>query len=292
MSGGRIFVRLIGGLGNQLFQYAAARAAALRNGSDLILDARAFDSNGPAAYALHHFGIHARIGSAAELPPDRDTPIRYAVWRTFGRSPRFLREHGLGFNSDILDPGRDSYLHGYFQSERYFADFSGQIRQDLEFAEEPDAQNAEWLDAIRAEKHAVSLHVRRGDYVSDKKSHGAHGTPGAAYYARAFDEIRERIGGRPALFVFSDDPDWAAANLTFDAPMRVARHNGRAGAHEDLRLMAACRHHIIANSTFSWWGAWLDPSPDKIVAAPEQWFADPKLFNPDIVPREWLKLEE
>lgn len=290
MSDGRIVVRLIGGLGNQMFQYAAARAAALRTGSDLVLDTRAYDRGGPTAYALHRFRIDAHIGSAAELPPGRDRPLRYAAWRQFGRSPRFVRERGLGFNPNILNPGDDVYLHGYFQSERYFADFANRIRQDLEFVAPPNGENTRWLDAIRAEEHAVSLHVRRGDYVSDTKSQGAHGTCSAGYYASAFAHLRAAVGGRLALFVFSDDPDWAEANLSFNAPMHVARHNGRSTAHEDLRLMAACRHHIIANSTLSWWGAWLDALPDKIVVAPERWFADPELSNPDIVPPGWKQV--
>ena len=100
----------------------------------------------------------------------------------------------------------------------------------------------------------------------------------------------ERVGGDPTFFVFSDDPAWAAENLRLGFPMQVVAHNGRERATEDLRLMAACRHHILANSSFSWWGAWLNPSPDKIVVAPQPWFRDPAMDESTIVPERWLRL--
>ncbi len=286
-----IIARLAGGLGNQLFQYAAARAVALRNDTDLVLDARGFVPRKPFTYDLGHFAISGRVGGEDELPPGRNKPLRYGLWRAFGRSPRFVRENGLGFNPSIANLGPDVYLHGYFQSERYFADVTSTIRKELAIVTEPDAENQRWLEEIDGAGNAVSLHVRRGDYVASAGGQNVYGTCDAAYYARAFAHVRERTGGDATLFVFSDDPDWAEQNLAFDAPMRFARHNGRATAYEDLRLMAACRHHIIANSTFSWWGAWLDPSRDKVVAAPAHWFADSRLNNPDIYPDEWTRID-
>ena len=135
----------------------------------------------------------------------------------------------------------------------------------------------------------MSLHIRRGDYVSNAKIAGVHGTIALDYYARAAALIAERAGGDPVFFVFSDDPAWAAANLTLGWPTRIVDHNG-ARASEDLRLMAACRHHIIANSSFSWWGAWLSPAADKTVVAPQPWFRDPALDDSTIVPQGWIRL--
>ena len=285
-----IHLRLAGGLGNQLFQYAAGRALALRRGTGLVLDTRDLGRGGPAhsVYGLHHFAIDARIGSDADLPPHRTRLLAHALWRRLGRSPRFLREHGLGLNPAVLSAPDNTYLHGYFQSEAYFADAIPALRRDLTIITPPSPENADWLARIAADNASVSLHLRRGDYVSDSKGAATHGTCDAAHYRRAIAALTERTGTQPSLYIFSDDPDWARANLDLGLPMQVPGHNGPDVPHEDLRLMSACRHHIIANSTFSWWGAWLDPRPDAVTIAPRRWFADPALSNPDILPARWV----
>lgn len=287
-----IQVHLAGGLGNQLFQYAAGRALALRHDTDLLLDTRSLGRKGPAhsVFGLHHFAIKARIGTAAELPPDRSRRLAYSLWRGFGRAPQFLRERGLGLNRGVLTAPDGTYLHGYFQSESYFADATHRLRQDLAFADPPKGKNTDWLTRIAADETAVSLHVRRGDYVADAKSLRSQGICDAAYYRRAVAALTAQSGKRHVFHVFSDDPEWARANLKLGAEMIVLSHNGPDTPHEDLRLMAACHHHIIANSTFSWWGAWLDPRPDAITVAPAQWFANPTLSNPDILPARWLSV--
>lgn len=286
-----IYVRLVGGLGNQLFQYACARAVALRHGVEVVLDTRELARGAAhAVYGLDRFAISARIGTTGELPPARGQVIRYALWRAGGMRPRFLRERGLGVNPAVLAAADDSYLHGYFQSEGYFRDQAAVIRDDLSILAAPAGENARWLERIAAEPRAVSLHVRRGDYVGSSKGAAVHGTCDAAYYMRAVATIRERAGIEPLLFVFSDDPVWARENLRPGAEMVVLDHNTASAAVEDLRLMGACRHHIIANSSFSWWGAWRNPSPDKVVVAPMRWFADPGLNNPDICPAEWIRV--
>ncbi|MBU9698238.1 alpha-1,2-fucosyltransferase [Rhodobacteraceae bacterium HSP-20] len=285
-----IHVRLAGGLGNQLFQYAAGRALALRRGTGLLLDTRELGRGGPAhsVYGLHHFAIEARIARDADLPPDRSRPLAHLLWRRFGRNPRFLRERGLGLNSAVLDAPDGTYLHGYFQSEAYFSDALPALRHELSIVTAPSAENAGWLARIAADGDAVSLHMRRGDYVSDAKGATTHGTCDAAHYRRAIAALTERTGRTPSLYVFSDDPDWVRTNLDLGLPMHVPGHNGPDVPHEDLRLMSACRHHIIANSTFSWWAAWLDPRPDAITIAPRRWFANPSLSNPDILPARWI----
>jgi hypothetical protein len=286
-----IYVRLVGGLGNKLFQYACARALALRHGVEVVLDTRELARGAAhAVYGLDRFAISARIGAEGELPPARGQMIRYALWRAGGMRPRFLRERGLGVNPAVLEATDDSYLHGYFQSEGYFRDQEAVIRDDLRVLEAPEGENARWLERIAAEPRAVSLHVRRGDYVGSAKGAAVHGTCDAAYYARAVAAIREKAGIEPLLFVFSDDPVWARANLKPGAEMVVLDHNTASAAVEDLRLMGVCRHHIIANSSFSWWGAWRNPSPEKVVVAPLRWFADPGLDNPDICPTDWIRL--
>lgn len=286
-----IFVRLVGGLGNQLFQYACARALALRHGVEVVLDTRELARGAAhAVFGLDRFDISARIGEQGELPPARGRMIPYALWRAGLMRPRFVRERGLGLNPNVLAAADGCYLHGYFQSEGYFRDQAEVIRDDLRILAAPEGENARWLERIGAEPRAVSLHVRRGDYVGSAKGAAVHGTCDAAYYARAVAAIRERAQIDPLLFVFSDDPVWARDNLRPGAEMVVLDHNAASAAVEDLRLMGACRHHIIANSSFSWWGAWRNPSPDKVVVAPARWFADPRMDNPDICPPEWLRV--
>lgn len=285
-----IYARLFGGLGNQLFQYATARALSLRLGTSLGLDLRYLPPPPHhLSYALHHFAVQAQTEPPG-LPPHRTQTLRHLAWRAGLGSPRFLRERGLGVNAAVMQSGDGVYLHGYFQSEQYFADHLPRIRDELRITTPPDARNAEWLDRIRQDPRAVSVHLRRGDYVAVAKAGETHGTCDAAYYARAIAHLREATGSAPRAYVFSDDPDWVRANLQLDAEMEVVGHNGPTAHYEDLRLMSACRHHIIANSTFSWWGAWLDDRPGKTVIAPQRWFATDRLVNPDILPADWVRL--
>lgn len=283
-----IYARLAGGLGNQMFQYAAARALAMRVGTEVVLDLRDL-GKGPrhAVFGLDRFSIQARIGSEADLPPGRSTPLRNMLWRTFGTSPRFLRERGLAFNDAVLDAGDDVYLHGYWQSERYFADAADRLRHEFSIPSAPGVGTARMMDAILSADTSVSVHLRRGDYVSTPGGRASHGVCDHAYYARALERLRPEVGQALHAFVFSDDPVWARENLRLDCEMTLVDVNDALSAHDDLRLMASCRHHIIANSTFSWWGAWLDPRPDKVVVAPRQWFSDSRLQNPDILPTSW-----
>jgi hypothetical protein len=285
-----ITVRLLGGLGNQLFQYASGRAVALRHGTGLRIDRRAavrFPQSW-AQPALHHFAIKEVEGP---LPPDRDTPLRYALWRKFGRNPRFLRESGLGVNAAIMNAPDNTYIQGYLQSETYFTDAEAQIRQDLTIITPPSAQNAEWLERIAATPNSVAVHLRRGDYISSAKGAAAHGTCNAAYYDAALRALADRTGITPNVFVFSNDPAWCEAELALPFPKTVVGHNSADDHYEDMRLMAACRHHVIANSTFSWWGAWLGTNTDKEVMAPARWFGSPTMQNPDIIPARWHRID-
>lgn len=202
-----------------------------------------------------------------------------------------VRQQGNHFNPDIMTVGGNLWLHGYWQSERYFADFEEQIRCELSVRTQPSAKNEQLLAEI-AGLPAVSLHIRRGDYVNNPQANAAHGICTLEYYRSAALLISERMPEEPIFYVFSDEPEWAKTNLDLPFEIRVMDHNDGDHNYEDLRLMAACRHHVIANSTFSWWGAWLNPSLEKIVIAPKQWFADPSLKNPDILPPSWITLDK
>jgi hypothetical protein len=286
----KIIAQIYGGLGNQMFQYACGRALAIRSGGELMLDWRDFRSGPGQAPGLEHLSIVTRPAMPSELPPDKSRPIRHGLWRMLKRSPRFVRQRGLGFNPEVLTLSGRICLRGYWQSEHYFADAADQVRRELQVRTEPDGQNADLLREI-AERPAVSLHLRRGDYVSNPKTRAVHNVCTLDYYRRAADLMALHMREDPVFYVFSDEPGWARDNLQLPFEIRVVDHNDSRRSYEDLRLMAACIHHIIANSSFSWWGAWLNPSADKIVVAPSRWFADPGTCNPDILPADWIALE-
>jgi hypothetical protein len=279
-----ITARLHGRLGNQMFQYAAARALAERVGTGVALDSRTARARGE--------GVLTRVfdldlSEPDSLPPDRrSNPLAYGAWRILGRAPVLCRERGLGYNRAFEHWENGSYLHGYFQSERYFAPFADRIRADFGFPDFSTVENAEMADRI-GNALSVSLHVRRGDYLSL----AAHTLCDQAYYDAALAHVLKDLPGAPVVFVFSDDPDWARTNLSVPVEKVVIDFNGAERDFEDMRLMTLCQHNVIANSSFSWWAAWLNANPDKRVAAPKRWFGDPKLSNPDILPSSWTQID-
>jgi len=278
-----IYTRLHGRLGNQMFQYAAGRALATRLGVPLAIDSRGALRRGE--------GVLTRVfdlplAEPGALPPAKhDGFLAYALWRGFGRHPRFRRERGLGYNPAFAGWGDDTYLHGYWQSERYFAAIGDVIRRDFTFPAFSTPQNAEMAARI-AGTTAIALHVRRGDYLTL----GAHVLCDQAYYDAALARVLDGLKGTPTVFVFSDDPDWAKTNLPLPVEKVVVDFNGPETDFEDMRLMSLCRHNIIGNSSFSWWAAWLNAHDDKRVAGPVKWFGDPKLQNPDILPADWMRI--
>jgi len=287
-----IIVRIKGGLGNQMFQYAVGRSLSLKTGLPLVLDKRHYLREREHGYALNGFRLADTPMDASRLPPaPREQPLRHWIWRLMRRQPQLLREVGAAFDPAIVEVSGPAWIEGYFQSERYFADHAETIRAELAPRSPPDPENARWLAEIDAEPRAVSLHVRRGDYVRNAQFAATHGSCTPAYYARALDHVANRMGAAPVIYAFSDDPDWVRENLRLPAEIRLPDHNDATRNVEDLRLMSACRHHIVANSSFSWWGAWLNPRPDKIVAAPARWFADPAYLNPDIWAEGWARIE-
>lgn len=278
-----IVTRLHGGMGNQLFQYAAGRALALRLGTKVGLDARGLAAKGLRPCAPH---FNWQTVATPDLPPDRKTALlTHALWRACGRNPRFRRERGLGFNPGFETWGDGSYLHGYWQTERYFAAHATTLRDDLRIVTPPSPQNAEMAQRIAAGP-SVSVHLRRGDYLQS----GAYASCTGDYYRDALQRLTEVTGITPTAFVFSDDPGWARDNLDLPCAKVVVDFNGRDTDYEDLRLMSLCQHNILANSSFSWWGAWLNANPAKVVLGPARWFSNEHKQNPDILPPAWIRI--
>ena len=281
-----IITRLFGGAGNQLFQYATGRALADRLCVPLALDRRYVGDAMERGDCFEHFQ-NARFEEAPCLPPSKmDGAVRYGLWRLLGRSPSLHRERGLGFDPTFFDLPDDSYLHGYWQSEKYFGPDPARLRADLTMTTPLDVANAAVADRIGKTAMPVSVHVRRGDYMSS----GAYAACTADYYRIAVARLQGRSDTPLTAFVFSNDPAWAADNLDLGIERVVVDVNDEHAGHFDMHLMSLCTHHVIANSTFSWWGAWLNPDPDKTVIAPKNWFADPRLANPDLIPESWITL--
>lgn len=295
--GGLIIAHVIGGLGNQMFQFAAGRALALEHSRALCLDVSGFEG-----YGLHQgfelqrvFGCEAPLASPDEVRTvlgwRGEVAIRRIVSKplfSFMRGKSFVVEPHFHYWADIRTVPASVYLQGYWQSEKYFADATDMLRADFTFRQPVSKDNATWMDKI-ASCSAVSMHVRRGDYVSDARTYAAHGVCSLDYYRAAVSYVTERVE-KPEFFVFSDDISWARENLKIDYPCHYLDHNRGEESYNDMRLMSLCRHHIIANSSFSWWGAWLNPRADKIVVAPKRWFASGTRRLDDLFPEDWVTL--
>ena len=281
---------LVGGLGNQMFQYAVARTTALRLGASLKLDLRKLLAHNHRAYGLGDFALSEvdliREGTLAADPPRFIQQL--PRWLT---GSRFFCEKTFSYDARILSVRTPIELHGYFQSERYFAAQTAQLRADFKLKASLADEIDRLAKALIPAEPSVALHVRRGDYTTPVES-AFHGLLGQDYYERAMKIVRERCGVTPLVCVFTDDPAWVRGNLTLPANTQIISEHTQSPL-QDLILMSRCTHHIIANSSFSWWGAWLNPSPDKIVVMPKQWFS-PEIMRTfdvkDLRPAAWVEV--
>lgn len=289
-----IVVRLAGGLGNQMFQYAAGRALALRRGASLQLDTSSYERDALRHYELGSFDLAASIAPAETVARLASKKKGAAGWllSLAGSAPSntipVYREPHFEFDPAVRDLTAPHALTGYWQSERYFSDAARTIRHEFTATEPMEPENRVVAGDIEAVT-AVSLHVRRGDYVTSTSANAVHGTCSLDYYRMAIDHIKSRVA-TPHFFVFSDDPDWTRANLDCNAATTFVASNPATRGFRDMQLMSLCRHHIIANSSFSWWGAWLNPRPDKTVVAPARWFATSKNDTADLLPPSWIRV--
>lgn len=294
-----IITKLQGGLGNQMLQYAAGKRLAEHHGTILKVDTSLYTTDQigitPRHYELSCFKADVLFATDEEVrmfkkEKGRIGRIMERFARTLhipGRYP-LVRERHFHFDPEILAAPDNVYLEGYFVTERYFKDIEEDIRRDFCFKEPLRGENENIMKRIR-ETDSIAIHVRRGDYVYDKKTNDFHGVCGVPYYMGAIAFMSAKVRD-PHFFVFSDDIDWVKKNITIDLPMEYIDHNKGKDAYKDMQLMSLCKHDIIANSTFSWWGAWLDRYEKKIVVAPKHWFADPSIDTKDVIPETWIRL--
>jgi hypothetical protein len=290
-----IITNIVGGLGNQMFQYACGRALSLYTEQPLRIATDQFNG-----YELHNgfelqrvFNVDVIQASEIELKRLLGWQSSPMLRRILGRpimhwatSNCWAAEPYFHYWSGIKNVRMPAYLHGYWQSERYFSNAEECIRKDFEFRMPWDEDDLNLRERMHAQP-SVSIHVRRGDYATSSNKN-IYAQCGIDYYRNAIRLIQQKVPD-VKIFAFSDDPDWVEANLEreFDT-IETVRHNiGHRSAH-DMRLMSQADHHIIANSTFSWWAAWLNPSPDKIVVAPSRWFTN-GTDDRDLIPSSWIR---
>jgi hypothetical protein len=263
-----------------------------RLGAELLLDTRAFEhalALNPytrRAYALSPFNVRARLATATDLKSWPVWVVEIGMRLRLVR-PLFRRWHfesTINYDPNIRTLHEPVCLVGYWQSERYFIDSADGIRADFTLRQPLSDANAGLLKLARS-GDSVGLHVRRGDFVSLNDAAQVHGLCSVDYYRRAISLIRNRCP-ECRFLVFSDDPQWARAGLPLD-PSTIFVTGNAETPEQDLALMSACKHHIIANSSFSWWAGWLGDSPDQMVIAPAPWYASPKLDARDLAVSRW-----
>lgn len=289
-----VITRITSGLGNQLFQYALGRSLALRNNTSLYVDLsyykQVYQTDTPRTFKLHHFNTNYTVlDTSPYLYVSKSTKL--LPNRTFKPVFEFVREQHFHFDPAVLNAkAKFITLDGFWQSERYFGDSADVIRKELAFKRKTGPTFESFKQAIERAENPVSLHIRRGDYVSHPEFSKSFGFVGLDYYQTALKLLKDRFP-TITLFVFSDDPEWVKQNLVLDVPHTFVANSGSDADLDDLQLMSLCKHHVIANSSFSWWGAWLNAEVNKVVVAPKGWFKNKPDWNTcDLIPTTWLRL--
>lgn len=284
-----IITNLKGGLGNQMFQYALGRKLSLHNNDQIKLDISGYPRQNLRSYRLDAFNIVENIARAEEIKKFKyPYGILSMAWRRF--SFKILRRFHIGWEPRLLaklEKKQNVYLDGFWQSYRYLEDVVDVIKKDFTLKEPLEKVCPELIHQIEA-TNSISLHIRRGDYVADTKTQKHHGSCSLDYYRQAVDLVAKKVVN-PTFFIFSDGIDWVKNNLSISHPV-IYVSNPELQDYHELILMSLCHHNIIANSSFSWWGAWLNDHSDKIVISPSRWVNNNSVKIDDLIPPTWIKI--
>jgi hypothetical protein len=275
-----------------MFQYAIGRALSLKNNAEFKLDLYSFKEPPYWPYVINRFNIIINAANEKEIKRFKKYNWKrgkFWFWynRLIANRRKYADERQFHFEPWIMTLKDDVYLDGCWQTEKYFKEYEDIIRKDFTLRAPLTEQSKKFEEQIQ-QVEAVSLHVRRDEMVSNKRINDWHGVCSVEYYNQAIQEIAKRVKN-PHFFMFSDDPNWTKENIKPPFPSTYMPYNTD-HPEEDLILMSKCKHHIIANSTFSWWGAWLDTNKNKVVIAPKKWFNTPKMNTQDIIPDTWIKI--
>ncbi|MEK7180184.1 MAG: alpha-1,2-fucosyltransferase [Patescibacteria group bacterium] len=295
-----IIVKLNGGLGNQLFQYAFARGVSVSTKTNFRLDVTPFHTYYKSdSYELSKFNIQEHIAKETDMfgfvwLRKHNTFFNFIYHRLkFNKILRlwYYMEKTFMYDQNVFSRKGTTYFDGFWQTEKYFKNIEDDVRKEITLKAALSPQSQKIQEEIQ-KTQSVSIHVRRFDtrFDTESKHKPWHSLCSPEYYERAIEHIVKHVKS-PHFFIFSDNYEWAAETFkTLKYPFTLVG-NGKEKNHEDMILMSQCKNHIIANSSFSWWGAWLNPRKDKIVVAPQKWFEGaPKNDIRDLMPKEWIKL--
>jgi hypothetical protein len=294
-----IYIQLNGGLGNQMFQYAFARKLTIKYKTELFFDEKLLKNKNSRhtvrSFELNVFNIHKINYDISYFK--NFVFIFYRIINIlairFGlnslQTPRYFIERKFSYNKSVVKIKGDCFLSGYWQSPLYFQSIESVIRKDFKFPKLQHSNNIAFAEKIK-KTNSVAVHFRRGDFLNSR-DHGIHGTCSLKYYQSAISYVLNKIE-EPIFFIFSDDQKWVKENFNFVSNSYYISGNNGKSSYRDMQLMSECKHNIIANSSFSWWGAWLNSNPDKIVIAPKQWFSIDNLNKEtkDLIPETWIRL--
>ena len=285
----------MGGLGNQMFQYAAGRNLSVKLQNEFKIDHSFLETDAKGEYTKRHYELNvfnciqtksdnSELNTIKQLQKTEMLPKLYNKLFLNNTFTIFNEKNTL-YNSAIENLNGNIYLNGFWQSEKYFLSIHETLLKEFSL-KQTLSQEAEILkNKIISDQHSVSIHFRRGDYVHLASANTFHGTTELDYYHSAMDVIKAKITN-PSFYIFSDDMNWVKENFKIEKATYIEELK----SYEDLELMKTCEHNIIANSSFSWWGAWLNDNTEKTVIAPKQWFKDKTIDTSDLIPAAWLKI--
>ncbi len=298
-----ILSRLWGGLGNQMYQYALAKKLSIINGNlPIKFDLTYFD-NYYRPYELNKLNVKAELASKEDiflfdngtLDKKLGLLIEKIPWirvKDYIRKPfsYVYTEKNIRFDAEVLKLKGKVYLKGYWNSYKYFEGIRDTLLKDFSFKAEMNDANKSMVNEITSSEKSVSLHIRRGDYLTTNGAREYFRNPFKdGYYDRAISWIEKKLNN-PEFFIFSDEPDWVKENMKLNHKTTIVDINSGENSCWDLKLMSLCKHNIIANSTFSWWAAWLNQNQNKIVIAPKYWNNDKNFSIDDLIPTDWIIL--
>lgn len=292
-----ILIKLQGGLGNQMFQYAFANILAKKNKANVVIEDSIYNSvekkEGftPRSFELSIFNNQYAFAKETDILSFNNLSLRDRIKKKIKLNyPKKFNEEGFEYSQKADSLKSPVFAIGYFQSFKYFKGFESYIKNLFVFPINQLSQENIDLIPLLKKDNTVAIHIRRGDYITDKITNQFHGFCSFEYYIEAILCVASKIKN-PTLVFFSDDSEWVRKNfknLTFDT-MFIDYNRGK-NSWVDMFLMSICSHNIIANSSFSWWAAWLNKNPEKIVIAPQKWFAAKEIDIDSIIPEEWIKI--
>lgn len=290
-----VIIRVTGGLGNQLFQFAMGLSIEETLGYQVKYDLSDYKIVGSRKFDLDKFVSNFQIASIEEIERNNNVlqKVKFKIFQWVGfpfglKGLKYYLERNFQYDEKVFDIANEVYLSGYWQSDRYFVNHRVKLLERIKISDSHSPDCIKYLKQIRS-SNSVSIHVRRGDYVSNSKVKSIYTTCDLGYYEKAIQSLSAQFEDL-TFFVFSDDMEWVTSHFSKFERMIFVNVNLGDTAFEDLKLMSNCKHNIIANSTFSWWAAWLNQHEGKVVIAPKSWYTQIWRNSTNLVPADWHRL--